>query len=49
MVQSQPDQATALLNENPQLAFGLFQALISMNLVDGYSMQVRKVNDLPVI
>jgi hypothetical protein len=40
MIQQTPEQATALFNQNPQLAFGIFQALITMNLVDGPTMQV---------
>jgi cleavage stimulation factor subunit 2 len=39
MIQNSPEQATALLTQNPQLSFGVFQALITMNLVDAVSMQ----------
>ena len=39
MIQNSPEQASALLSQNPQLTFGVFQALITMNLVDAVSMQ----------
>lgn len=39
MVQNSPEQAATLLSQNPQLSFGVFQALITMNLVDAVSMQ----------
>ena len=49
MIQNSPEQASLLLNQNPQLAFGVFQALISMNLVDAYSMQVNYIAIAPNI
>ncbi|KAI8820986.1 hinge domain of cleavage stimulation factor subunit 2-domain-containing protein [Fimicolochytrium jonesii] len=38
-VQSNPDQVQALLMENPQLSYALFQALLVMNVVDPAIMQ----------
>jgi cleavage stimulation factor subunit 2 len=39
MTQSNPEQAAMLLQQNPQIAFAVLQALVQMNLVDAYSMQ----------
>ncbi|KND02817.1 uncharacterized protein SPPG_01899 [Spizellomyces punctatus DAOM BR117] len=38
-VQSNPDQVRALLTENPQLSYSLFQALLVMNVVEPAIMQ----------
>jgi cleavage stimulation factor subunit 2 len=39
MTQTNPEQVTTILSQNPQLSFAIFQALIQMNLVDKFSMQ----------
>lgn len=39
MTQTNPEQVTTILSQNPQLSFAIFQALIKMNLVDHFSMQ----------
>ncbi|KAJ3319489.1 hypothetical protein HDV06_006299 [Boothiomyces sp. JEL0866] len=39
MIQKDPNQATALLASDPPLAFAVFQALLTMNLVDQQSRQ----------
>jgi cleavage stimulation factor subunit 2 len=39
MTQSNPEQAALLLQQNPQIAYAVLQALIQMNLVDTFSMQ----------
>ncbi|KAJ3312993.1 hypothetical protein HDV04_002475 [Boothiomyces sp. JEL0838] len=39
MIQKDPNQATALLASDPPLAFAVFQALLTMNLVDQQSKQ----------
>ncbi|KAG0049362.1 hypothetical protein BGZ83_005847 [Gryganskiella cystojenkinii] len=36
---NEPDRAKAVLNENPQLSYALFQALLMMNLVEPSSLQ----------
>ncbi|KAG0023919.1 Pre-mRNA-processing factor 19 [Entomortierella chlamydospora] len=36
---SEPDRAKAVLKENPQLSYALFQALLMMNLVEPSSLQ----------
>ncbi|KAF9356797.1 hypothetical protein BGX26_004711 [Mortierella sp. AD094] len=36
---SEPDRAKAVLNDNPQLSYALFQALLMMNLVEPSSLQ----------
>ncbi|KAF8977323.1 hypothetical protein BGZ46_007477 [Entomortierella lignicola] len=36
---TEPDRAKAVLNENPQLSYALFQALLMMNLVEPSSLQ----------
>lgn len=39
MVEGNPTQAQELLTQNPQLAYGVLEALIVMNLVDAYTLQ----------
>jgi hypothetical protein len=39
MTQSNPEQAAMLLQQNPQIAYAVLQALVQMNLVDPFSMQ----------
>ncbi|KAJ3275935.1 hypothetical protein HDV01_006802 [Terramyces sp. JEL0728] len=38
MIQKDPNQATAMLAADPPLAYAVFQALVTMNLVDQQSM-----------
>lgn len=38
---SEPERAKAVLNDNPQLSYALFQALLMMNLVEPSSLQVN--------
>lgn len=40
LVKTSPEQARALLNANPQLAYALFQAMLMMNIVDPVVLQV---------
>jgi hypothetical protein len=39
MTQTNPEQVSTLLAQNPQLSFAIFEALISMKLVDQFAMQ----------
>lgn len=39
MATSNPEQVHTLLNQNPQIAYGVLQALLQMNIVDQFSMQ----------
>jgi cleavage stimulation factor subunit 2 len=39
LVQTNPEQARALLSANPQLSFALFQAMLVSNLVDHQTLQ----------
>jgi cleavage stimulation factor subunit 2 len=39
---NEPERAKAILNDNPQLSYALFQALLMMNLVEPSSLQVCK-------
>ncbi|KAK9711853.1 hypothetical protein K7432_007526 [Basidiobolus ranarum] len=44
--QQSPEQARSVMSRNPQLAYGLFQAMLTMNLVDPNVLQ-RLVNQPP--
>ncbi|ORY02712.1 hypothetical protein K493DRAFT_79620 [Basidiobolus meristosporus CBS 931.73] len=44
--QQSPEQARSVLTKNPQLAYGIFQAMVAMNLVDHHVLQ-RLLNQLP--
>ncbi|KAI9199747.1 uncharacterized protein BJ171DRAFT_517658 [Polychytrium aggregatum] len=39
LAQNNPDQCRTLLSQNPQLAFGIFQGLVLMNLIDPATIQ----------
>ncbi|KAL2916534.1 hypothetical protein HK105_203967 [Polyrhizophydium stewartii] len=42
MLQTTPENGRTLLSQNPQLAYGIFQALLAMNALDQFTMQARK-------
>ena len=39
MIQTNPEQCRALLQQQPQLSYTLFQTLLKMNVVDQFAMQ----------
>ncbi|CAG8574010.1 2750_t:CDS:2 [Ambispora leptoticha] len=43
LVQSNMEQARALLTQNPQLSYALFHAMLSLNLVETSLLQVKRI------